>query len=201
MNIFGKPSDLPFFTQERLQEGEKSGFVYAWTGYYLQKKHSWTTFSLRKQPTFGDATTCFPAKWRLRNAHKNSVLMTRQSPDLGSASDCLNQISHAAQPIRIGEALPRSGEWRVISREFLRSFLRRHLAGETVVASPNVGCFLSLDDFAHGIPLFVGSYLKDTWWAFGQWNGKNCIEWLMYLWCKQECEVVYDKYDHRGSPS
>ena len=100
MNIFRKRSDLPFFTQERLQEGEKSGFVYAWTGYYLQKKHSWTTFSLRKQPTFGDATTCFPAKWRLRNEHKNSVLMTRQSPDLGSASDCLNQISHAAQPIR-----------------------------------------------------------------------------------------------------
>ena len=104
-------------------------------------------------------------------------------------------------PHNQSEALPRSGEWRVISREFLRSFLRRHLAGETVVASPNVGCFLSLDDFAHGIPLFVGSYLKDTWWAFGEWNGKNCIEWLMYLWCKQDCEVVYDKYDHRGSPS
>ena len=26
--------------------------------------------------------------------------------------------------------------------EFLRSFLRRHLAGKPVVASPNVGCFL-----------------------------------------------------------
>ena len=28
--------------------------------------------------------------------------------------------------------------------EFLRSFLRRHLAGKPVVASPNVGCFLRL---------------------------------------------------------
>ena len=28
--------------------------------------------------------------------------------------------------------------------EFLRSFLRLHLAGKPVVASPNVGCFLRL---------------------------------------------------------
>ena len=28
--------------------------------------------------------------------------------------------------------------------EFLRSFLRRHFAGESVVASRNVGCFLRL---------------------------------------------------------
>ena len=56
--------------------------------------------SLRKQPTFGDATTGFPAKWRLRNKRRNSILMTRHYPDLGSASDWLNQISHAARPIR-----------------------------------------------------------------------------------------------------
>ena len=42
------------------------------------------------------------------------------------------------------EALPRSGYWRVISMEFLRSFLRRHLAGKPVVESQNVGCFLRL---------------------------------------------------------
>ena len=28
--------------------------------------------------------------------------------------------------------------------EFLRSFLKRHLAGKPLVASPNVGCFLNL---------------------------------------------------------
>ena len=28
--------------------------------------------------------------------------------------------------------------------EFLRSFLRRHLAGKPMEASPNVGCFLRL---------------------------------------------------------
>ena len=42
------------------------------------------------------------------------------------------------------KALPRSG-WRcVISMEFLRLFLRRHLVGKPVVASPDVGCFLRL---------------------------------------------------------
>ena len=51
--------------------------------------------SLRKQPTFRDATSGFPAKWRLRNEHRNSILMTRNYPDLGSASDWLKQISHA----------------------------------------------------------------------------------------------------------
>ena len=56
--------------------------------------------SLRKQPTFRDATTGFPAKWRLRNERRNSILMTRHYPDLGIASDWLNQISHAARPIR-----------------------------------------------------------------------------------------------------
>ena len=55
--------------------------------------------SLRKQLTFGNANTGFPAKWGLRNECRNSILMTRHYPDLGSASDWLNQISHAAWPI------------------------------------------------------------------------------------------------------
>ena len=68
-------------------------------GSTLQRKRKCARFtSLRKQPTLGDATTEFPAKWRLRNERRNSPLMTRHFPDLGSASDWLNQISHAAQP-------------------------------------------------------------------------------------------------------
>ena len=50
--------------------------------------------SLRKQPTFGEATTGLPTKWHLRNERRNSI------PDLSSASDWLNQISHMARPIR-----------------------------------------------------------------------------------------------------
>ena len=56
--------------------------------------------SLRKQLTFGDASTGFPAKRRLRNECRNNILMACHKPDLGSVSDWLNQISHAARPIR-----------------------------------------------------------------------------------------------------
>ena len=50
--------------------------------------------SLRKQPTFCDANSGFPSKWRLTNERRNSILRTRHYPDLGSASDWLKQISH-----------------------------------------------------------------------------------------------------------
>ena len=36
MNFFGKWSNLPFFTQEWSQGGEKCGFIYASAEYYLQ---------------------------------------------------------------------------------------------------------------------------------------------------------------------
>ena len=91
--------------------------------------------SRRKQPTFGDATTGFPAKWRLRNERRNSILITRHYPDLSSASDWLKHDQ--------SEVLSRSGQWHVTSMEFLRSFLRRHFAGKPVVALWNVGCFSS----------------------------------------------------------
>ena len=51
------------------------------------------TVSLRKQPTSGDATTCFPAKWPLRN-------------DLGSASDWLSKFPSGHDK---SEVLPRTG--------------------------------------------------------------------------------------------
>ena len=47
------------------------------------------SFSLRKQPTFGDATTGFLAKRRVRNKCRNFMLMTCHYPDLGSGSDWL----------------------------------------------------------------------------------------------------------------
>ena len=53
-----------------------------------------------KQPIFGDATTGFPAKWRLRNEHRNSILMTRHYPNLGSASDWSCRVGNLIQPIR-----------------------------------------------------------------------------------------------------
>ena len=40
------------------------------------------------------------------------------------------------------QALPRSWEWRVVSLESLRSFIKHHLEGKPMEASPNVSCFL-----------------------------------------------------------
>ena len=73
-----------------------------WLSFEFMAKTLWkeVSCSLRKQSTFGDATTGFLAKWRLRNERRNSILMTRHYPDLGNASDRLNQISHVARPIR-----------------------------------------------------------------------------------------------------
>ena len=56
--------------------------------------------SLRKKPIFGDATTHFPAKWRLRDEQRNSIPMTRNYPDLGSASDWSCRVGNLIQPIR-----------------------------------------------------------------------------------------------------
>ena len=90
-------------------------------------------FSLRKQPTFGDATTGFPAKWRLRNERRMPILMTRHYPDLGSASDWSCRVGNLFQPIR--------------SASSVQNFCARFSdviwwGNHAVVTSPNVSCFL-----------------------------------------------------------
>ena len=57
-------------------------------------------FNLRKQPTFSDAITGFPAKWRLGNNWRNSILITSNCPDLVSASDWSCREKYLLQPIR-----------------------------------------------------------------------------------------------------
>ena len=44
--------------------------------------------------------TGFPAKWRLRNERRNSKLIRRHYPDLGSASDWSCSVGNLFQPIR-----------------------------------------------------------------------------------------------------
>ena len=95
---------------QRCERGEKerrpplSSMCSSCTLYKNSVKKQTTTSachaSLRKHTTLCDATTGFPMKWRRRNAPRNSILMTRHYPDLGSASDWLKQISHAVWPIR-----------------------------------------------------------------------------------------------------
>ena len=91
--------------------------------------------SLRKQWTFHNTNTGFPAKRSLRNKCGNSVLMTCHYHIwvvllIGWKFGC---------PIRSTSQI-----WVVThqSREFLRSFLRFHFVGKPVAALWNVACFL-----------------------------------------------------------
>ena len=67
------------------------------------------TSSLRKQPTFGDATTGFPAKRRLTKERRNSILMTCHYPDLGSASDWSCRVGNLIY--RFSDVIWRENQW------------------------------------------------------------------------------------------
>ena len=97
--------------------------------------------SLSKQPTFGDATTGFPAKWRVRNERRNSILMTRHYSDLGSVSNWSCRVGNLIQPIRSTTQI-----WVVTRHQYGISVLlsQTSFGGELVVASPNFGSFLRL---------------------------------------------------------
>ena len=56
--------------------------------------------SPRNQTTFRDVTGGFPAKQRLRNERRNSILMTRHYPDLGNAFDWSCRVGNLLQPIK-----------------------------------------------------------------------------------------------------
>ena len=90
--------------------------------------------SLRKQPTFRDATPGFPLKWRLRNELTNSILMTRHYlHPFGWKLASTNQqhYSHLRSDA--------SSIWKFCSR-----FSDVISWGKKVVASRNFSCFLRL---------------------------------------------------------
>ena len=84
----------------------------------IKRKQRSEEASLKKQPTFGDATTGFPSTWRLRKERTNSILMTRHYPDLGSDESSVRNFC-----ARFSDVIWRGNQW---------------------VASPNVGCSLRL---------------------------------------------------------
>ena len=98
----------------------------------IRTRETWELFcGLTIRPTFRNATThsVFPAKCRLKKERRNFILVTCHHPGLESASYWLKQLpSRDDRP----QVLLRPGEWKVISMEFLRSFLRRHIAGKLV---------------------------------------------------------------------
>ena len=115
-------------------------------GFKDQRTGTQLMVSPRKQPTFGDATTGFPAKWHLRNERRNSILMTPHYPDLCSAFDWSCRVGNLIQPIRSTTQI-----WVMRRHQYWFSALISQtsfgsLQPKPVVASPNVGCFLMLID-------------------------------------------------------
>ena len=72
-------------------------------------------FSLGNQPTFRDGTTGLPAKWRLTNDFRNSILTTCHYPDLDSAFDWSCHKTNLSQAIRraIQILVVTRHEWRI----------------------------------------------------------------------------------------
>ena len=108
--------------------------------------------SLRKQPTFCDATNGSSAKERLRNERRNSILMTCHYPDLGSASDWLKQISHAARPIRSTSQM-----WVVTRHQYGISALVSQTSFRGETSGDVAKCKFTSQNFFKFIILFVYS--------------------------------------------
>ena len=63
-NIFGKRSDLPFFKQDRSQEGENRGFLYAWAEYYLYRGYRSFVYRVRQEASLAGGRHVFDANWK-----------------------------------------------------------------------------------------------------------------------------------------
>ena len=128
--------------------------------------------SLRKQPTFGDVTTGFPAKWHLRNERRNSIRIARHYPDLGSSSDWLNQICHAAWPIRCT-----TQTWVVMHHQYGNSCAHFSFRGETSSGNAKSQLFSQAIPWGTSFPFypsrFCGSTLPMTWYPWSM---------TLYLW-------------------
>ena len=74
----------------------------------------------------------------LRNERRNSILMTRHYPDLGSASDWLKKIFHAARPIRSTTKI-----WVMTRYQYAipAPVSQKSFSGKPVVQSQNVRFF------------------------------------------------------------
>ena len=96
--------------------------------------------SLKNQPT----TTGFPSKWRLRNEHRNSILMTRHYQALGrflgSASDWLAEANFLCGATN-RSCYPELGSDASSVWNFCGRSSGVICTGKPVVASQNVGCF------------------------------------------------------------
>ena len=110
-----------------------------------------------------------PAKWRLRNKHRNSILLTRHYPGLVSTCDWSKEIFSQS------EAQPWSWKWRVISMEFLHSFLdQTSFRGETCGGIGKRRLFSRLGQMARFVFLWSVSLARFSKKLRRKWMLKKC---------------------------
>ena len=158
-------------------------------------QHNRRSHSLRKQTTFCDATSSFPAKWRLKKEYRNSILMTHHYPDPGRASAWLRQIFHKQH--NQSEAVPRSGKRRIISIEFLCLFLRQCFMGNQLVGTQNIVCFLRLKITMPTIPgkgWCSSSFSRCTLSLGNVWSIRRFwrVHWKDAFTLKLQCNILHE---------
>ena len=92
------------------------------------------------------------------------------------------------------ETLPRSGQWHVISMEFLCSFLRQHFAGKPMVALQNIVCFLRLQFTLPTIPgkgWCSSSFSRCTLSLGSAWSIRRfwSVHWKDTFTLKLQCNI------------
>ena len=113
---------------------------------------------------FDNATTGFLAKWRLRNERRNSILMTRHYPHLGSASDWSCQVGNLIQPIRRTTQI-----WVMMPHQYGISALvyKTSFGGETSGSVTKWLLFsqaISMSTYSKWICLFPGDWCPPRRW-------------------------------------
>ena len=111
--------------------------------------------SLRKQPAFRDATTGFPAKWRLRNERRNSIRCVTTQVWVVLPIGWRKFLSWHNQ----SEALHRSGQWRIISMEFLRT-----VVFQTWFRGKTIGGVVKCRLFSQASCRETLSTFQNNWW-------------------------------------
>ena len=100
------------------------------------------------------------------------------------------RVKDLIQPIRSTTQI-----WIVTRHQygFLRSFLRRHLAGKLVAASPNIVCFLRILFEVKGSNLNLGEFLRYCFF-------NDQVYALVLVWCWLE-EKLYHAIIHPDNKS
>ena len=120
--------------------------------------------SLRKQPTLRDTTIGFPAKWRLRNERRNSILMKRHYSNWYYLVEANFPRSLINQ-----RHFPDLGSNTELVWNFC-AFLRHHFAWTTRMASRSVGSFLRL------LPIIVERQSTLFTWDYSRLPGFTLTE-------------------------